>query len=99
MARKLPTFDRILGGEAIMAIVYAEISSSLYFALGIVSLWALGLTPLVLILVGLLFGLAPALQSTNPDINESLKENALRLAREGRAPVSEVIRVASELGD
>ena len=63
MARKLPTFERILGGEAIMAIVYAEISSSLYFALGIVSLWALGLTPLVLILVGLLFGLAASAYS------------------------------------
>jgi len=30
---------------------------------------------------------------------QSLKHHALRLAREGRAPVSEVIRVASELGD
>jgi MSHA biogenesis protein MshE len=30
---------------------------------------------------------------------ESLKHHALRLAREGRAPVSEVIRVASELGE
>ena len=30
---------------------------------------------------------------------QSLKQHALRLALEGRAPVSEVIRVASELGD
>ena len=30
---------------------------------------------------------------------QSLKHHALRLAREGRAPVSEVIRMASELGD
>jgi MSHA biogenesis protein MshE len=30
---------------------------------------------------------------------QSLKHHALRLAREGRTPVSEVIRVASELGD
>jgi hypothetical protein len=29
----------------------------------------------------------------------SLKHQALKLALEGRAPVSEVIRVASELGD
>src|SRR3712207_1757807 len=60
MARKLPTFQRILGGQAVMAIVYAEISSSLYFALGIVALWALGLTPIVLVVGGLLFGLAAA---------------------------------------
>jgi putative ABC transport system permease protein len=37
---------------------------------------ALGFTLLVSIATGLLFGLAPALQSTNPDINEALKENA-----------------------
>jgi MSHA biogenesis protein MshE len=30
---------------------------------------------------------------------QSLKHHALRLARQGRAPVSEVIRMASELGD
>jgi hypothetical protein len=30
---------------------------------------------------------------------QSLKHHALRLALEGRTPVSEVIRVASELGD
>src|SRR3954453_6713363 len=58
MARKLPGLQRILGAETIFAIVYGEISSSLYFALGIVALWALGLTPLVLLGVGVLFGLA-----------------------------------------
>ena len=31
--------------------------------------------------------------------NQSLKRYALQLALAGRAPVSEVIRVASELGD
>jgi hypothetical protein len=30
---------------------------------------------------------------------QSLKHRALQLALEGRSPVSEVIRVASELGD
>jgi basic amino acid/polyamine antiporter, APA family len=60
MARKLPGLQRIIGAETIFAIVYGEVSSSLYFALGIVSLWALGLTPLVLLGAGLLFGLAAA---------------------------------------
>ena len=58
MARKLPGLPRILPGDVIAAIVYAEISSSLYFALGVVSLWALSLTPLVLLGVGLLFAVA-----------------------------------------
>lgn len=35
----------------------------------------LGFTLLVSICTGLVFGLAPAFQSTNPDINETLKEN------------------------
>jgi APA family basic amino acid/polyamine antiporter len=60
VARKLPGLQRILGAETIFAIVYGEVSSSLYFALGVVSLWALGLTPLVLLGAGLLFGLAAA---------------------------------------
>src|SRR3954452_19839571 len=58
MARKLPALQRILGPEAIAAIIYGEISSSLYFTLGVVALYALGLTPFVLVFAGLLFGLA-----------------------------------------
>src|SRR6185437_296330 len=58
MARKLPALNRFLGSETIFAIVYGEISSSLYFALGVVALWAVGLTPLVLLGAGLLFALA-----------------------------------------
>src|SRR3954470_4804168 len=58
MARKLPTLQRIVGPEAIYAIVYGEISSSLYFALGVVALWALGMTPFVLLGAGVLFAMA-----------------------------------------
>jgi basic amino acid/polyamine antiporter, APA family len=58
MARKLPVLQRVLGPETVAGIVYGEISSSLYFALGIVALWALGLTPIVLVVAGVLFSLA-----------------------------------------
>jgi len=41
-----------------------------------IDLRVLGFTLLVSLGTGILFGLAPALQSTNPDINESLKESS-----------------------
>ncbi|HZD87789.1 MAG TPA: universal stress protein [Gaiellaceae bacterium] len=55
MARKLPRLQRVLDAPALASIAYGEVASSLYFALGIVALHALGLTPAVLGLVGLLF--------------------------------------------
>ncbi|MDX6628127.1 MAG: basic amino acid/polyamine antiporter, family [Gaiellales bacterium] len=58
MARKLPVFQRVVGEDALFAAIYGTISSSLYFALGVVALYALGLTPIVLPVVGLLVLLA-----------------------------------------
>ena len=55
MARKLPRLQRVLGAPALASLAYGEIASSIYFALGILALHALGFTPLVLGLVGLLF--------------------------------------------
>ncbi len=55
MARKLPRLQRVLDAPALGSVAYGEVASSLYFALGIVALHALGLTPAVLGLVGLLF--------------------------------------------
>src|SRR5579872_7004593 len=55
MARKLPHLQRALDAPALASIVYGEIASSIYFALGIIALHALGFTPVVLGLVGLLF--------------------------------------------
>src|SRR5919204_6605868 len=55
MARKLPGLRRTLDQTAIASIAYGEIASSLYFALGVVALYALGFTPWVLLLVGALF--------------------------------------------
>ncbi|MDQ3875414.1 MAG: amino acid permease [Actinomycetota bacterium] len=55
MARKLTGLQRVLDVPSLAAVAYGEIASSLYFALGVVALYALGLTPWVLLGVGLLF--------------------------------------------
>jgi basic amino acid/polyamine antiporter, APA family len=55
MARKLPRLQRVLDAPALASVAYGEIASSIYFALGIVALHALGLTPAVLAVVGVFF--------------------------------------------
>src|ERR1043166_10249870 len=55
MARKLPRLQRVVDAPALASVAYGEVASSLYFALGIVALHALGLTPAVLGVVGVLF--------------------------------------------
>jgi APA family basic amino acid/polyamine antiporter len=55
MARKLPGLQRVLETPSLAAVAYGEIASSLFFALGVISLEALGFTPWVLLLVGALF--------------------------------------------
>ncbi|HEY4346503.1 MAG TPA: universal stress protein [Gaiellaceae bacterium] len=55
MARKLPGLRRELGALSLFSVAYGEIASSIYFALGIVALHAVGFTPLVLLGVGALF--------------------------------------------
>src|SRR5919202_3247299 len=55
MARKLPRLERVLDAPALFSVAYGEIASSIYFALGIVALHALGLTPAVLLVAGALF--------------------------------------------
>jgi APA family basic amino acid/polyamine antiporter len=55
MARKLRGFERVLDAPALFAVAYGEIASSLYIALGIVAVAALGLTPVVLLATGAVF--------------------------------------------
>src|SRR4030081_1953373 len=55
MARKLPQLQRVLDAPALASVAYGEIASSIYFALGIIALHALGATPVVLGVAGLLF--------------------------------------------
>jgi APA family basic amino acid/polyamine antiporter len=55
VARKLPGLKRELDARALYSVAYGEIASSIYFALGVVAAHALGFTPLVLLVVGVLF--------------------------------------------
>src|ERR1700690_1827800 len=55
MARKLPRLQRALDAPALASVAYGEIASSIYFALGVIALHALGFTPAILGIVGLLF--------------------------------------------
>src|SRR5579862_3719424 len=55
MARKLPRLQRALGAPALASVAYGEIASSIYFALGVIALHALGFAPLVLGITGALF--------------------------------------------
>ncbi|HSL65828.1 MAG TPA: APC family permease, partial [Gaiellaceae bacterium] len=57
MARKLPRLRRVIDAPALFAIGYGEIASSIYFALGVVALHALGFTPAVLLVAGAYFAL------------------------------------------
>jgi APA family basic amino acid/polyamine antiporter len=54
MAKKLG-LARGLGAGSLASVAYGEIGSSIYFALGVVALYALGATPWVLLFVGALF--------------------------------------------
>jgi basic amino acid/polyamine antiporter, APA family len=60
MARKVRGLERVLDVPSLAAVAYGEIASSLYFALGVVALYALGFTPWVLLVVGCLFLLVAA---------------------------------------
>ena len=55
MARKVPGLSRALDAGSLASVAYGEIASSMYFALGVVAVHALGFTPWVLLAVGVLF--------------------------------------------
>jgi basic amino acid/polyamine antiporter, APA family len=55
VARKLPGLQRVLDAPALFSVAYGEVASSIYFALGIVAFYALGLAPVVLLFAGVVF--------------------------------------------
>jgi APA family basic amino acid/polyamine antiporter len=49
------TIERRLGATRLFATAYSTVGSSIYFALGVVAAFALGLTPVVFLVAGILF--------------------------------------------
>lgn len=54
--RKLLALPRVLGVAALFSTAYGNVGSSIYYALGVTALFALGLTPAVFIVAGIIFG-------------------------------------------
>src|SRR5919106_5043116 len=53
--RRLEGLERVLGVNALFSTAYGNVGSSIYYALGLVAAFALGLTPVVFVIAGLFF--------------------------------------------
>jgi basic amino acid/polyamine antiporter, APA family len=53
--RRQQGLERVLGAPALFATVYGNVGSSIYYALGVTAAFALGLTPLVFVIAGVIF--------------------------------------------
>src|SRR6188768_3813450 len=63
MAQRIPrdeSLSRVHGVGALFAAAYGNVGSSIYYALGVTAAFALGLTPLVFILAGIIFAATAA---------------------------------------
>ena len=53
--RRLHGLQRVLGVNALFSTAYGNVGSSIYYALGLVASFALGLTPVVFVITGIIF--------------------------------------------
>src|SRR5919197_2777373 len=58
--RRLHGLQRVLGVNALFATAYGNVGSSIYYALGLVASFALGLTPVVFLITGFFFYMTAA---------------------------------------
>jgi len=58
--RQAQQLERVLGTNALFATAYGNVGSSIYYALGVVAAYALGLTPIVFIIAGFIFACTAA---------------------------------------
>jgi APA family basic amino acid/polyamine antiporter len=52
---KVAGLERVLGTGALFSTAYGNVGSSIYYALGLVAVFALGMTPVVFLIAGLIF--------------------------------------------
>ncbi|TMJ96642.1 MAG: amino acid permease [Actinobacteria bacterium] len=53
--RRQVELERVLGTPALFATAYGNVGSSIYYALGVTAVFALGLTPIVFVIAGFIF--------------------------------------------
>jgi APA family basic amino acid/polyamine antiporter len=53
--RREQGLERVLGSPALFATAYGNVGSSIYYALGVTAVFALGLTPLIFLIAGVFF--------------------------------------------
>jgi APA family basic amino acid/polyamine antiporter len=58
--RRQQGLERVLGTPALFSTAYGNVGSSIYYALGVTAVFALGLTPLVFLIAGLFFSATAA---------------------------------------
>src|SRR5438034_3145849 len=58
--RRQQRLERVLGTPALFATAYGNVGSSIYYALGVTAVFALGLTPLVFVIAGIFFAATAA---------------------------------------
>ena len=58
--RRQQGLERVLGTPALFATAYGNVGSSIYYALGVTAAFALGLTPIVFVIAGLIFAATSA---------------------------------------
>jgi len=61
--RRAHGLERVLGVNALFSTAYGNVGSSIYYALGLVASFALGLTPIVFLITGVIFYLTAATYS------------------------------------
>src|SRR5215210_5457183 len=58
--RRGQSLERVLGTPALFATAYGNVGSSIYHALGVTAVFALGLAPVVFVIAGLIFAATAA---------------------------------------
>src|SRR6266508_2921010 len=58
--RRQQRLERVLGTPALFSTAYGNVGSSMYYALGVTAVFALGLTPVVFVIAGIFFSATAA---------------------------------------